>query len=43
MATNDANRQVFEEFRTNAGKVCGTYEGRPLLLLTTTGRKTGRS
>jgi deazaflavin-dependent oxidoreductase (nitroreductase family) len=43
MATNDSNRQVIEEFRANAGRVGGNYEGRPLLLLTTTGRKTGRT
>jgi deazaflavin-dependent oxidoreductase (nitroreductase family) len=42
MATSDLNRQVIEEFRANAGKVGGNYQGRPLLLLTTTGRKTGR-
>jgi deazaflavin-dependent oxidoreductase (nitroreductase family) len=43
MATNDLNRQVIEEFRANAGRVGGNFEGRPLLLLTTTGRKTGRT
>jgi len=43
MATNDLNRLVIEEFRANAGRVGGNYEGRPLLLLTTTGRKTGRT
>ena len=43
MATNNLNRQVIEEFRTNAGKVGGNYQGRPLLLLTTTGRKTGHT
>lgn len=43
MATNDLNRQVIEEFRANAGTVGGNHEGRPLLLLTTTGRKTGRT
>ena len=43
MATNDANLQVIEEFRANSGRVGGNYEGRPLLLLTTTGRKTGRT
>ena len=43
MATNDLNRQVIEEFRANAGRVGGNYEGRPLLLLTTTGRKSGRT
>jgi deazaflavin-dependent oxidoreductase (nitroreductase family) len=39
---NDYNRAIIEEFRTNAGKVGGSWEGRDLLLLTTTGRKTGR-
>jgi len=43
MASNDLNRQVIEEFRTNGGRVGGNFEGRPLLLLTTTGRKTGRT
>jgi deazaflavin-dependent oxidoreductase (nitroreductase family) len=43
MATNDMNQRVIEEFRANAGKVGGNHEGRPLLLLTTTGRKTGRT
>ena len=43
MATNDLNRQVIEEFRANAGRLGGKHEGRPLLLLTTTGRKTGRT
>ncbi len=40
---NEQNRQVIEEFRANGGRVGGRYQGRPLLLLTTTGRKTGRS
>ena len=39
---SDYNTQIIEEFRANAGKVGGTWEGRDLLLLTTTGRKTGR-
>jgi len=43
MTMNDQNRQVIEEFRANAGKVGGNYEGRPLLLLTTSGRTTGRA
>ncbi len=38
---NDWNRQVIEEFRANRGKVGGMWEGRPLLLLTTTGAKSG--
>lgn len=38
---NDWNRQLIEEFRANGGKVGGMWEGRPLLLLTTTGAKSG--
>jgi deazaflavin-dependent oxidoreductase (nitroreductase family) len=40
---NDWNRQVVAEFRANAGKVGGMFEGAPLLLLTTTGAKSGQS
>ena len=39
---NDWNRQTIEAFRANGGKVGGIWEGRPLLLLTTTGAKSGR-
>ncbi|GHO98156.1 hypothetical protein KSF_082040 [Reticulibacter mediterranei] len=39
---NDWNRQIIEEFRTNDGKVGGAFEGVPLLLLTTTGAKSGQ-
>jgi deazaflavin-dependent oxidoreductase (nitroreductase family) len=39
---NDWNRQTIEEFRANKGKVGGRWEGRPLLLLTTTGAKSGK-
>lgn len=39
---SDWNRQLIEEFRANAGKVGGMWEGRPLLLLTTTGAKSGK-
>jgi deazaflavin-dependent oxidoreductase (nitroreductase family) len=39
---NDWNRRTIEEFRANKGKVGGMWEGRPLLLLTTTGAKSGR-
>lgn len=35
------DRRIIEEFRANAGRVGGTWEGRDLLLLTTQGRKTG--
>lgn len=39
--TNDFNRQIIEEFRANDGVVGGPFEGAPLLLLHTTGAKTG--
>jgi F420H(2)-dependent quinone reductase len=38
----DWNRQTIEAFRANGGKVGGMWEGRPLLLLTTTGAKSGQ-
>ncbi len=34
--------RVVTEFRANAGKVGGYHEGMPLLLLTTTGARTGQ-
>jgi len=40
---NDFNEQVIDEFRANGGKVGGAFEGSRLLLLRTTGAKTGRS
>lgn len=39
---NNWNRRVMEEFHAHAGKVGGPFEGRPLLLLTTTGAKSGQ-
>lgn len=39
---HDWNRQTIEEFRANKGKVGGMWEGKPLLLLTTTGAKSGK-
>ena len=36
------NEKIIEEFRANGGKVGGQFEGAPMLLLTTTGAKTGR-
>ena len=39
---NDWDRQVIENFRANGGKVRGRGEGRPVLLLTTTGAKSGQ-
>ena len=39
---NDFNRRVIEEFRANAGVVGGGFADAPVLLLTTTGAKSGR-
>jgi deazaflavin-dependent oxidoreductase (nitroreductase family) len=39
---NEWNKQVIEEFRANAGKVGGNFEGSPMVLLHTTGAKTGK-
>jgi len=38
---NDFNQQVIDEFRANNGRVGGWFEGGRLLLLTTTGARTG--
>ncbi|GGO01405.1 hypothetical protein GCM10010116_02600 [Microbispora rosea subsp. aerata] len=38
---SDWNAKIIEEFRANAGRVGGPFEGVSLLLLTTTGAKTG--
>jgi len=38
---NDWNTKVIEEFRSNEGKVGGQFEGAPLLLLHSTGAKSG--
>src|SRR5215510_15665611 len=40
---NDFNQKVISEFRANQGKVGGQLANRPLLLLTTTGAKSGRT
>ena len=37
------NRQLIEEFRASRGQSGGPMPGRPLVLLTTTGAKSGRS
>ena len=39
---NDWNTQIIEEFRANAGKVGGQFEGAPLLILHTTGARSGQ-
>ncbi|HKD67289.1 MAG TPA: nitroreductase family deazaflavin-dependent oxidoreductase [Candidatus Binataceae bacterium] len=40
---NDFNQRLIEEYRANQGKVGGQFAGAPLLLLTTTGAKSGRA
>jgi deazaflavin-dependent oxidoreductase (nitroreductase family) len=39
---NNFNQKIIEEFRANAGKVGGQFMGAPMLLLTTTGAKSGQ-
>jgi deazaflavin-dependent oxidoreductase (nitroreductase family) len=39
---NDFNRKLIEEYRANGGKVTGIFAGSPLLLLTTTGARSGQ-
>lgn len=39
--SNDFNQQIVEEFRANGGRVGGPFEGGRLLLLTTTGARSG--
>ena len=41
-AANEFNRKIIEEFRANGGKVGGMFEGAPMLLLTSTGAKSGQ-
>lgn len=38
---DDWNSKIISEFRANAGKVGGSFEGAPLLLLHSTGAKSG--
>jgi deazaflavin-dependent oxidoreductase (nitroreductase family) len=38
---SDWNTKIIEEFRANEGRVGGPFQGAPMLLLTTTGRRTG--
>lgn len=39
---SDFNTQVIEEFRANAGRVGGNFEGAPMVIITTTGAKSGQ-
>ncbi len=41
-SVNDFNRNVIDEFRSNNGKVGGQFGNAPLVLLTTTGAKSGK-
>lgn len=38
---NDWNQKIIDEFRANEGRLGGPFEGAPVLLLTTTGAKSG--
>ncbi len=42
MSDNDFNKQVVEEFRANDGKVGGYFAEQDVLLLTTTGARSGQ-
>lgn len=39
---HDFNQQIIAEFRANDGKVGGPFEGAPMLILHTTGAKSGQ-
>lgn len=40
---DDWNAQIMAEFRANGGKVGGPFEGAPMVILHTTGAKTGKA
>jgi deazaflavin-dependent oxidoreductase (nitroreductase family) len=42
-AIDELNQRVITEFRANQGKVGGMFEGMPVLLMTMTGAKSGRT
>src|SRR3954462_6692376 len=42
-AMKDFNQQVIDEFRANGGETTGPFAGAPLLLLNSTGAKTGET
>lgn len=39
---SDFNTSIIEEFRANEGKVGGPFQGAPMLVITTTGAKSGQ-
>jgi deazaflavin-dependent oxidoreductase (nitroreductase family) len=40
---NDFNTQIMDEFHANGGKVGGRFQGADLLILTSTGARTGKT
>lgn len=42
VSANDWNTQIIAEFRASSGKVGGQFEGAPLLILHTTGARSGQ-
>lgn len=40
---SEFNTKVIEEFRANGGKVGGMFEGSPMVILTTTGARSGKT
>ena len=40
---NEFNRGIIDEFRSNGGKVGGPFEGAPMILVTHTGAKSGKT
>jgi len=40
---HDWNTSIIEEFRANEGRVGNMFEGAPMVLITTTGAKTGKT
>lgn len=42
MPQNEFNLKLMEEFRANGGKVKGRFDGFPVVILTTTGAKSGQ-
>jgi deazaflavin-dependent oxidoreductase (nitroreductase family) len=43
MPQNEFNLNIIKEFRENGGETSGPFKGRPLLLLTTKGAKSGET
>lgn len=41
-SADEQNRRIIDEFRANGGEVGGRFTGIPLLLLTTTGARSGK-